>query len=66
MSESKRGGARLGAGRKPADPALVARVLELHAEGLRPAAIVAHPDIKGRRSVRAVYADIARHAGRTP
>jgi hypothetical protein len=63
MSKSKRGGRRPGAGRKPPDPALVARVLELAAEGLTARQVADHPDVKGRRSLRAVYADIERQKG---
>lgn len=64
MSKSKRGGRRPGSGRKPPDPAIVARVLELSAQGLTPRQISEHPDIRGRRSLRAVYSDIARGASR--
>lgn len=60
MKKSKRGGRRLGAGRPPPDPALVARIIELHQQGLAPQQVAAHPDVVGRRSVRSVYLDIAK------
>jgi hypothetical protein len=63
LKKSNRGGWRPGAGRKPPDPALVARVLALAAEGLIPRQIIEHPDVKGRRSLRAVYLDIERQRG---
>lgn len=65
MAKSQRGGRRPGAGRPPPDPALVARVIELHMEGMAPRQIAAHPDIAGKRSARSVYLDIAKWRART-
>lgn len=63
LKKSNRGGWRPGAGRKPPDPVLIARILALAEEGLIPRQIIEHPDVKGRRSLRAVYADIAKGKG---